>query len=63
MEARNLAVLFAIAASACESHYGMGPGPYTFRVTDVNGAVIEDSGVPFNENGDSVGTNQFPPCS
>jgi expansin len=42
---------------------GMGPGPYTFRVTDVNGAVIEDSGVPFNENGDSVGTNQFPACS
>jgi expansin (peptidoglycan-binding protein) len=42
---------------------GMGLGPYTFRVTDVNGAVLEDAGVPFVENGDSVGTNQFPACS
>ena len=42
---------------------GMGPGPYTFRVTDVNGAVIEDRGVPHVENGDSVGTNQFPLCT
>jgi len=41
---------------------GMGPGPYTFRVTDVNGAVLEDQGVPHVENGDSVGTNQFPAC-
>jgi expansin len=42
---------------------GMGPGPYAFRVTDVNGAVLEDTGVPLVENGDSVGTNQFPACS
>ena len=42
---------------------GMGPGPYTIRVTDVNGAVIEDRGVPHVENGDSVGTNQFPLCT
>ena len=43
--------------------WGMGPGPYTFRVTDVNGSVVEDFGVPFIENGDSVGMNQFPVCS
>jgi hypothetical protein len=41
----------------------MGPGPYTFRVTDVYGAQLVDTGVPFVENGDSVGTNQFPACS
>jgi expansin len=41
----------------------MGPGPFTFRVTDVNGAQLVDTGVPFVENGDSVGTNQFPACS
>ena len=41
---------------------GMGPGPYNFRVTDVNGAVLEDTGVPLVANGDSVGTNQFPDC-
>ena len=41
---------------------GMGPGPYSFRVTDVNGAVVEDAGVPLVVDGDSVGTNQFPAC-
>ncbi len=41
---------------------GMGPGPYRFRVTDVNGAVIEDTGVPLVVDGDSIGTNQFPAC-
>jgi expansin len=42
---------------------GMGPGPYHVRLTDVNGGMLEDSGVPFVENGDSVGTNQLPACS
>ena len=34
---------------------GMGEGPYTFRVTDVNGATLEDSGIPFVEAGDAPG--------
>jgi expansin (peptidoglycan-binding protein) len=42
---------------------GMGEGPYSFRVTDVNGAVLEDSGVPLVVDGDSIGTHQFPDCS
>jgi expansin (peptidoglycan-binding protein) len=42
---------------------GMGPGPYTFRVTDVLGNMVEDTGVPFVENGDSTGAQQFPACS
>jgi expansin len=41
---------------------GMGPGPYTFRVTDVYGNVLEDSGVPFVDAGDSSGKGQFPAC-
>ncbi len=41
---------------------GMGPGPYTFRVTDVEGGVVEDSGIPFIEAGDASGKSQFPTC-
>lgn len=42
---------------------GMGPGPYTFRVTDVNGNVLTDSGIAFVEAGDAEGSGQFPSCS
>lgn len=42
---------------------GMGPGPYDFRVTDVNGQVLTDTGIPFVEAGDSPGAGQFPPCA
>lgn len=41
---------------------GMGPGPYDFRVTDSEGNVLEDSGVPFVEAGSSPGAGQFPAC-
>ena len=41
---------------------GMGPGPYTFRVTDVHGAVLEDSGIAHVENGDVPGAAQVPSC-
>ncbi len=40
---------------------GMGPGPYTFRVTDVFGHTIIESGIPHIENGSVSGTSQFPP--
>ncbi len=39
---------------------GMGPGPYTFRVTDVYGNVLVDSGIPHVENGTVNGSDQFP---
>lgn len=39
---------------------GMGPGPYTFRVTDVFGYTIVDSGVGHVENGEVAGSAQFP---
>jgi expansin (peptidoglycan-binding protein) len=41
---------------------GMGPGPYSFRVTDTSGHVLEDDGVPFVEAGDAPGAGQFPAC-
>lgn len=41
---------------------GMGPGPYHFRVTDVLGQVVEDSGIAFVEGGVVDGTGQFAPC-
>lgn len=41
---------------------GMGPGPYAFRVTDVEGNVLEDMGVPFKEAADVPGAAQFPAC-
>ncbi len=44
-----------------QTNPGMGPGPYTFRVTDSYGNVLIDSGIPHLENGTVNGMNQFPP--
>ena len=41
---------------------GMGPGPYHFRVTDVLGQTLEDTGIPFIEAGIVDGKGQFPAC-
>lgn len=43
-----------------QTNPGMGPGPYTFRVTDSYGNVLTDSGIPHAENGTIQGTGQFP---
>lgn len=40
---------------------GMGPGPYTFRVTDSYGNQLVDSGIPHVEDGTVNGAGQFPP--
>jgi expansin (peptidoglycan-binding protein) len=42
---------------------GMGPGPYSFRVTDVKGQVVEDTAIPFIEAGDAPGAAQLPVCT
>lgn len=42
---------------------GMGPGPYSLRVTDVFGQVLEDTNIEFIEAGDSPGAGQFPACA
>jgi expansin len=39
---------------------GMGPGPYTFRVTDSYGNVLTDSGIVLKVNGEVAGSAQFP---
>jgi expansin (peptidoglycan-binding protein) len=39
---------------------GMGPGPYSFRVTDAYGNVLTDSGIPHVEDGTVEGAGQFP---
>ncbi|MDO5155784.1 MAG: expansin EXLX1 family cellulose-binding protein [Eubacteriales bacterium] len=40
---------------------GMGDGPYTFRVTDFYGHVLEDSGITIHANGTPVaGSANFP---
>jgi expansin (peptidoglycan-binding protein) len=44
-----------------QTNPGMGPGPYTFRVTDVYGNELTDSGIPHIENGTVNGSAQFPP--
>lgn len=41
---------------------GMGPGPYTLRVTDVQGETLDDTGIAHVENGDVAGAAQFPAC-
>lgn len=43
-----------------QTNPGMGPGPYTFRVTDSYGNVLTDSGIPHTENGTIQGAGQFP---
>jgi expansin (peptidoglycan-binding protein) len=40
---------------------GMGPGPYTFRVTDYYGNILVDSNIPHIEDGTVPGAKQFPP--
>jgi expansin (peptidoglycan-binding protein) len=44
-----------------QTNPGMGPGPYTFRVTDNYGNALVDSGIPHIENGTVEGVAQFPP--
>jgi expansin (peptidoglycan-binding protein) len=39
---------------------GMGPGPYTFRVTDIYGHTLTDSGIPLLDNASASGSQQFP---
>lgn len=44
-----------------QTNPGMGPGPYTFRVTDSYGNIVTDSGIAHVENGTVNGSQQFPP--
>lgn len=41
---------------------GLGPGPYTLRVTDTRGHVLEDTGIEVGDNVTRTGAQQFPLC-
>lgn len=42
---------------------GMGTGPLHFRVTDVEGNVLEDADVPLLDSQETPGGGQFPACT
>ena len=44
-----------------QTNPGMGPGPYTFRVTDWYGNMLTDTDIPHIENGTVSDAAQFPP--
>jgi len=44
------------------SSSGMGPGPFTLRITDVLTQSVEQAGVPLAPGVPFVGNVQFPPC-
>ena len=41
---------------------GFGTGPFTFRVTDIHGNTITDSGIPLQLGDPIAGQSQFPSC-
>lgn len=41
---------------------GLGDGPYTFRVTDTRGHVLEDTGIEAGDDVTRSGAAQFPVC-
>jgi expansin (peptidoglycan-binding protein) len=41
---------------------GLGPGPYTLRVTSTRGQVIEDTNIAVGDNVERAGITQFPAC-
>ncbi|CAN5913671.1 hypothetical protein BH11MYX3_BH11MYX3_17120 [soil metagenome] len=41
---------------------GLGPGPYSLRVTDTRGNMIEDSGIAIGDGVVRTGASQFPIC-
>lgn len=42
---------------------GMGPGPYTFRVTDIYGHTVTDSSIALTPSADVAGKAQFSTCN
>jgi expansin len=41
---------------------GMGPGPFTFRVTDIYDRQVTDTGIPLTPGATQTGTSNFPLC-
>lgn len=45
-----------------EDAAGMGPGPYDFRITDINGNTLTETNIPLAVEQEVEGINQFPDC-
>jgi expansin (peptidoglycan-binding protein) len=41
---------------------GLGAGPYSLRVTDTRGHIVEDTGIALGDNVTRTGTSQFASC-
>lgn len=41
---------------------GLGVGPYTLRITDSRGQVVEDPGIELGDSVERSGVSQFPAC-
>ena len=41
---------------------GLGAGPYTLRVTDTRGHVVEEAGIALGDDIERTGTQQLPAC-
>jgi expansin (peptidoglycan-binding protein) len=59
----NWALLTRTGYGYYQASGGMGPGPYTIRVTDTNGSIVTDDGVPLTPGGTAQGTANFGSCS
>jgi expansin (peptidoglycan-binding protein) len=54
--------VFLTAADYFVAGEGMGPGPFTFRITDVLDRQVKDGGIPLTLGEDVQGGSQFPDC-
>lgn len=67
LEARGASGAYQAIARADYNFFveanGLGPGPYTLRVTDTRGQAIEDTGIAVGDNVTRTGSVQFPACA
>lgn len=66
LEARDAAGAYVPITRADYNYFvasdGLGPGPYTLRVTDTRANVLEDTGIALGDAVARSGTAQFPVC-
>lgn len=66
LEARDQTGAYHAIARADYNYFvvasGLGPGPYSLRVTDVHGQALEDSGIQLGDAVLRTGSGQFTAC-
>lgn len=64
VEYRNSGGQFVVVARESYNYFvepsGMGPGPYTFRITDIYGNSLIDTGITLAVGQEVAGSGQFP---